>query len=111
MRRGPAPVAKRFSLGWIADRVTTGSSFGPWRISKVSIRGVEPDLNRVEINGVSQVSALGSRAGDFREIAAELFLSEGTVRNYTSAIFAKLNVSDRTQAVVVALRYGLVEFN
>lgn len=45
------------------------------------------------------------------DIAQRLYLSEGTVRNYTSAIFAKLGVSDRTQAVVVALRYGLVDFN
>lgn len=43
------------------------------------------------------------------EIAARLFLSEGTVRNYVSSIFAKLNVSDRTQAAVIALRYGLAE--
>lgn len=45
------------------------------------------------------------------DIAQRLYLSEGTVRNYTSAIFGKLNVSDRTQAVVVALRYGLVDIN
>lgn len=45
------------------------------------------------------------------DIAKRLFLSEGTVRNYTSAIFAKLNVSDRTQAVVVALKTGLVDLN
>ena len=45
------------------------------------------------------------------DIAKRLFLSEGTVRNYTSAIFAKLNVSDRTQAVVAALRAGLVDLN
>ncbi len=43
------------------------------------------------------------------DIAQHLFLSEGTVRNYTSAIFAKLGVADRTQAAVVALRYGLVD--
>jgi DNA-binding NarL/FixJ family response regulator len=43
------------------------------------------------------------------EIAQQLFLSEGTVRNYTSELFKKLNVSDRTQAVVAALRYGLVD--
>lgn len=42
------------------------------------------------------------------DIAARLYLSEGTVRNYTSAIFSKLGVSDRTQAAVAALRYGLV---
>ena len=41
------------------------------------------------------------------EIAKQLFLSEGTVRNYVSAIFAKLEVSDRTQAAVIAIRHGL----
>ncbi len=45
------------------------------------------------------------------DIARQLYLSEGTVRNYASAIFDKLKVSDRTQAVVVALRYGLVDFS
>ena len=42
------------------------------------------------------------------EIAQQLYLSEGTVRNYTSELFKKLGVSDRTQAVVIALRHGLV---
>lgn len=42
------------------------------------------------------------------DIAARLFLSEGTVRNYVSNILAKLDVVDRTQAAVLALRYGLV---
>ena len=43
------------------------------------------------------------------EIAQNLFLSEGTVRNYVSRILEKLHVDDRTQAAVLALRYGLVE--
>ena len=43
------------------------------------------------------------------DIAERLFLSEGTVRNYVSAILAKLDVADRTQAAVLALRYGLVD--
>ena len=42
------------------------------------------------------------------EIAHRLYLSEGTVRIYLSSLFVKLDVSDRTQAVVVALRRGLV---
>lgn len=42
------------------------------------------------------------------EIAERLFLSKGTVQNYVSAIFAKLDVTDRTQAAILALRYGLV---
>ena len=43
------------------------------------------------------------------DIAQRLYLSEGTVRNYVSAILAKLDVSDRTQAAVLALRHGLVD--
>ena len=43
------------------------------------------------------------------EIAQRLFLSEGTVRNYVSAILTKLEVADRTQAAVLALRYGLAD--
>jgi len=42
------------------------------------------------------------------EIAARLFLSEGTVRNYLSSVFNKLGVSDRTQAAVLAIQHGLV---
>jgi DNA-binding NarL/FixJ family response regulator len=41
------------------------------------------------------------------EIAKRLFLSEGTVRNHVSAILAKLNVPDRTQAAVIAIKHGL----
>ncbi|GGO99394.1 TonB-dependent receptor [Stakelama pacifica] len=50
--------------------------------TQVSIRGVEPDLNRVEINGVSQVSATGGRAGDFRELATELVKSIDVYKGY-----------------------------
>lgn len=43
------------------------------------------------------------------EIASRLFLSEGTVRNYLSSLFTKLEVSDRTQAAVLALKHGLAD--
>ena len=41
------------------------------------------------------------------DISDRLFLSEGTVRNHVSAILAKLGVSDRTQAAVIAIQHGL----
>jgi DNA-binding NarL/FixJ family response regulator len=44
-----------------------------------------------------------------KEIGARLHLTEGTIKNYVSAIIAKLQASDRTHAVVTALRRGLVE--
>jgi DNA-binding NarL/FixJ family response regulator len=43
-----------------------------------------------------------------REIGEQLHLTEGTVKNYVSAIIAKLHANDRTHAVVTAIRRGLV---
>jgi DNA-binding NarL/FixJ family response regulator len=45
------------------------------------------------------------------DIAQQLYVTEGTVRNYTSDIFKKLGVSDRTQAAIAAIRYGLVNLD
>ena len=44
-----------------------------------------------------------------QEIAATLFLAEGTVKNYVSMIMAKLHANDRTQAAVYALKRGLAK--
>lgn len=43
------------------------------------------------------------------EIAEKLNLTIGTVKTHLRNIFNKLNVNDRTQAAVVALRAGLVD--
>jgi NarL family two-component system response regulator LiaR len=45
------------------------------------------------------------------EIADRLFLSEGTIRNYTKGVFKKLGVNARTQAAVVAIKNGLVKIS
>lgn len=56
-----------------------------------------------------EVLRLLARGVSNTEIAKQLYLSEGTVRNYVSSIFTKLGVSDRTQAAVIALRHGLAD--
>ncbi len=43
-----------------------------------------------------------------REIAEELAIKEATVKTHVSVILMRLNVSDRTQAVVEGLKRGLV---
>ncbi|MBI5493182.1 MAG: response regulator transcription factor [Deltaproteobacteria bacterium] len=44
-----------------------------------------------------------------KEIANELSLSDKTVKNHLHNIFQKLNATDRTQAVVLAIRKGLID--
>ncbi len=44
-----------------------------------------------------------------KEIARELCISEKTVKNHINNIFSKLHVYDRTQALLYAIRKGLVE--
>jgi DNA-binding NarL/FixJ family response regulator len=77
------------------------------RQNPAPVSGFHLQLSERETD-VLQLMARGLTNAD---IARELYLSEGTVRNYTSAIFTKLGVNDRTQAVIAALRYGLVDLH
>ena len=60
------------------------------------LTGREVDVLRLVARGCSNA-----------DIATRLHLSEGTVRNHVSAVLAKLEVTDRTQAAVIALQHGL----
>jgi NarL family two-component system response regulator LiaR len=69
-----------------------------------------PDQHRIQAlsdreREVLRLLATGLSNAD---IAQTLFLSEGTVKNYVSMILSKLEVADRTQAAIVAMRAGLV---
>jgi DNA-binding NarL/FixJ family response regulator len=44
-----------------------------------------------------------------KQIASRLAISEKTVRNHVSNMYEKLRIYDRTQAVLYAVRKGLVE--
>ncbi|HDQ70483.1 MAG TPA: response regulator transcription factor [Chloroflexi bacterium] len=45
-----------------------------------------------------------------REIAEELFLGEGTIRNYVSSILRKLNLTNRAEAAAYSVEHRLKEF-
>lgn len=55
-----------------------------------------------------EVLALVAQGCSNKQIAAQLHLSEGTVKWYVSAILGKLGVQDRTQAALYAVKHGLV---
>jgi DNA-binding NarL/FixJ family response regulator len=43
------------------------------------------------------------------EVAAKLYISQKTVKNHLASIYEKLDARDRTQAVLTAVRMGIVK--
>ena len=57
----------------------------------------------------SEVLQLLTDGQSNRVIGETLFISEKTVKNHVSSILQKMQVNDRTQAVVTAIKNGWVE--
>jgi len=81
-----------------------GHPMGPDVRARLDQRATQPTLTRREI----QVLQLVSQGKRNKEIAAILGLSEDTVPVHVKNIFAKLRVNERTAAVNVALRRGII---
>jgi DNA-binding NarL/FixJ family response regulator len=56
-----------------------------------------------------EILDLLAKGASNKEIAQQLCIEEKTVKNHMSNIFAKLHVNDRTQALIVAIRQGIVQ--
>ena len=70
-----------------------------------------PIFKQIPINKVLQDRAIALFAAGKtnQEIALALYITLGTVRVHVHAILQKLEVSDRSQAVVVALQKRLIK--
>jgi DNA-binding NarL/FixJ family response regulator len=80
-------------------------------LDRVASKQVQPETLLTDKLTDREVDVLRliARGLNNTEIAARLSLSEGTVRNHVSAILARLEVADRTQAAVIAIQHGLGE--
>ena len=94
--------------------VMEGDSYiQPSLIPSLNSRLVNRDIDKEKIAALTkrEMEILTQIAGGMfnKEIAMNLNISERTVKNHISNIFKKIDVSDRTQAAVFAIRNNIVK--
>ena len=89
-------------------RYRPGAGHLPVRACRAGPAGRDRDLDALTGREL-EVLALIGRGKTNGEIAAELFVSEGTVKTHVNHVFTKLRLRDRAAAVVFAFDHGLVE--
>lgn len=74
---------------------------------RLAARMQRPDLSRRE----TEVLNLLIKGRSNKEISSTLFVSEDTVKAHLKTLFTKLNVRDRTEAAITAIRQGIVHLD
>jgi two-component system, NarL family, response regulator DegU len=79
------------------------------------VRRIDSTVERIEDRLISpreeEVLQLIAEGCSTPEVAERLFISQKTVKNHLASIYEKLNARDRTQAVLTAVRMGIVKLN
>ena len=85
----------------------------PSLIPALNSKMIEKNEDEIKIDALTkrELEVLKEMAvGKFnRDIAKEMEISERTVKNHISSIFKKLDVTDRTQAAVFAIRNNIIQ--
>jgi len=92
--------------GWL-DPAVTARVLGTYRTATKPDDAVVRDLERITPREREVLQRIGTGATN-TEIAAELVVSEVTVKSHISHIFTKLGLRDRAEAIVYAFDNGLV---
>lgn len=90
--------------GGLAIEDHVAANVMPTLISGTEVKTVDPSLTPRELGIIRKIGEGRSN----REISEELNLSVGTVKNHISQILDKLELRDRTQIAIYAIRHGLV---
>ena len=111
-------LTKDSSTEEIADAIRLAAS-GETAVSPQLAASMLGELRRLDRHGESDEDRLITKREEevlqhiadglsTPEVAAALFISQKTVKNHLAAIYQKLDARDRTQAVVRAVRMGII---
>jgi DNA-binding NarL/FixJ family response regulator len=91
---------------WL-DPAVTGRILAAYRSAPTAVVGTASDLDALTAREREVLELIGAGKTN-AEIAAELCVSEGTVKTHINHVFTKLNLRDRAAAVVFAFDHNLV---
>ncbi|MDE6983556.1 MAG: response regulator transcription factor [Lachnospiraceae bacterium] len=84
----------------------------PALIPMLNSKLIARDLDREKIESLSnrelEILKLVARGHFNKKIASMLSITERTVKNHLTSVFQKINCTDRTQATIFCIRYGMV---
>ena len=98
-------MGRDVSCGWCGHECVVGSA-------DVEVDGVADEARREDaLISVREEEVLQLVADGYgtNEIAERLYISGKTVKNHLASIYEKLNARDRTQAVLMAVKMGIVK--
>lgn len=110
-------VLKNSEFGILKEAINTvvsGDTFiEPRLMNLLNSNLAKRDIKKSMIDALTkrelEILKLISKGMMNKEIASQLNISERTVKNHISNIFKKIDVSDRTQAAVFAIKNGVVD--
>lgn len=85
--------------------VHAGKRHWPAEFSDIELRHVDDSLSPRETDVIKLVAAGNSN----KRVAVHLGIGEETVKGYMSSILSKLGANDRTHAVTIAIKRGIIE--
>ncbi|MCJ8009659.1 response regulator [Lederbergia wuyishanensis] len=99
------------SGGMVLPRESTAEIVKEMRKNKETnhVNEVPKIINDLTERELEVLSKIGFGLNN-KEIAQELYISEGTVKNHVSNLISKLELRDRTQAAIFAVRYHISNF-
>ena len=107
-------VTKDCSVNEVIEAIrlaASGDSAMSPRLAEALLTEARRDMGGLISNREEEVLQLVADGLGTNEIGQRLFISPRTVKNHLASIYEKLDARDRTQAVLMAVKMGIVKLN